>query len=116
MTSGDAPLVSFFWAPPLSGINEPVYAAAQSEWRWACDYVRKVLHDDSNSADLLHASATAVSRTMSRTRCITSLGTSALRAYLRRAFIRRVWRLERSRRREVPLDGTEVVADNGIER
>lgn len=116
MGSRDAPLVSSFWAPARSGINEQVYAAAQSEWRWACDYARKVLHDDSNAADLLHASAATVSRAMSRTRCTPSLGTSALRAYLRRAYIRRVWRLERSRRREVPLDGTDIVADNGIER
>jgi len=30
--------------------------------------------------------------------------------------MRRVWRLQRSRRREVPLDATDVVSANGIER
>ena len=112
--SGDVSLGSEFWAPARSGINEEVYAAAQAEWQWACNYVRKVLHDDSNAADLLQASAAAVSRAMSRAHC--TLRSVALRAYLRRAYVRRVWRLQRSRRREVPLDTTDVVSDDGIER
>jgi hypothetical protein len=62
MTPEDVPLGSVFWAPTRSGINEEVYSAAQAEWRWTCDYVRRVLHDDSNAADLLQASAAAISR------------------------------------------------------
>ena len=115
MTPEDAPLRSVFWAPTRSGINEEVYSAAQTEWRWVCDYVRKVLRGDSNAADLLQASAAAVSRAMSRAHCTSGAGITALRAYLRRAYIRRVWRLQQLRRREVPLDRTDLVSQNGIE-
>ncbi len=114
MMSGDVPLVSEFWLPDRSGIKEEVYSAAQAEWLWACDYLRRVLHDDSNAADLLQASAAAVSRALSRA-CWTPRMV-VLRAYLRRAYIRRVWRLRTSRRREVPLETRDVASDNGIER
>lgn len=114
MGCGDVRLGGQFWAPARSGINEEVYSAAQAEWRWACDYLQKALHDDSSAADLLQASAVAVSRAMARAHC--TLRSGALRAYLRRAYVRRVWRLQRSRRREVPLDTMDIASDNGIER
>lgn len=103
-----------FWVPARSGINEEVYAAAKGEWRWARDYVQRVLRDDSNAADLLQASAAAVSRAISKSRA--TFPVAALRAYLRRAYIRRVWRLQQHRHREVPIDSVELVADNGIQR
>ena len=114
MMSGDVPLVSEFWLPDRSGMKEDVYSAARAEWPWACNYVRTVLNDDSDAADLLQASAAAVSRALSRA-CWTP-GMAVLRAYLRRAYIRRVWRLRKSRRREVPLETTDVALDNDIER
>jgi hypothetical protein len=116
MAQEEVPVESIFWAPARLGINEEVYAAAQAEWPWACDYVRRVLHDDSSAADLLQASAAAVSRAVSRGHCALAPRTMALRAYLRRAYIRRVWRLQQSRRREVPLDNVDLVSENGIER
>jgi hypothetical protein len=70
----------------------------------------KSMHDDSNAAGLLHDFAAAVSRAMSRAHCTSSLAMSALRAYWRRAYIRRVWRPERSRRLTVAVERGAILA------
>jgi hypothetical protein len=81
-----------FWMHSSEHVDPDVFAAAAAEWRWALDYCHRILGDTSETAELLEECVYAVSRVVFQRRAASRPPIEGLRAYLRRVFIRRLWR------------------------
>jgi len=101
----DAP----FWMQASERVEPDVLAAAAADWEWALEYSERLLSDTSESAELLEACVHAVSRVAAGRREAGLPEITSIRSYLRRSFMRRVWKVRDRLLRHAPLSPADLI-------